>query len=158
MKQEGKGFRRVVSSPLPKNIIELEAITSLLEKKFIIICAGGGGIPVIRNNHGEYTGIEGVIDKDYTSALLAQQLSADRLMLLTDVPFVMENWQTENEKPIDKIHPDELEKILLASGSMKPKVRAACQFVKNTGKIAHIGLLSDAAAILEQKTGTTILL
>jgi carbamate kinase len=157
MKQDGKAFRRVVPSPLPKNIIEFEAITSLLEKNFIIICAGGGGIPVIRNNQGKYTGIEAVIDKDYTSALLAEQLSADRLMLLTDVPFVMENWQTENEKPIHIIKPDELEKLPLARGSMKPKVTAACQFVRNTQKIAHIGLLADADRILQQKTGTTIL-
>lgn len=153
---DGDGFRRVVPSPLPKKILELEGIKLLTKKGYIVICAGGGGIPILSNGKGEYKGIEAVIDKDYTSVLLAEGLSADRLMLLTDVPFVMNQWRTANETPIKRLKPDDLQNISLASGSMKPKVSAACQFVKSTKKIAHIGLLSDAMKVIQQKTGTTI--
>lgn len=154
--REGAHFRRVVPSPLPRAIVEIETIRDLIAVKSLVICAGGGGIPVVRDNNNHYHGIEAVIDKDFTTALLAEQLNADRLLLLTDIPQVMLHWGEANATPVEKITYSELEQFSFAEGSMKPKVAAACQFVKNTQRLAHIGLLSEAEKILEQTAGTTI--
>lgn len=154
--KEDKFFRRVVPSPNPLHILEIDTVKSLCNKETIVICAGGGGIPVTLDAEGHYTGIEAVIDKDLTTALLAEQLAADRLLLLTNVNHVMRDWNTSSAKPIQHINYKELARMEFASGSMNPKVTAVCQFVKNTKKIAHIGSLHEAEQIILQNTGTTI--
>lgn len=154
---DGNAFRRVVPSPLPQRILEVESIKKLLHPETILICLGGGGIPVTQDSEGNYTGIEAVIDKDFSSALLAEQIQAERLVILSDVKNVMKDWGTANETPINKISHTELEAMLFTDGSMGPKVSAACQFVRKTNAIAHIGLLSETDQILQQTSGTTII-
>lgn len=156
--KDGDFFRRVVPSPLPKNIVEIESIRSLLNNDRIIICVGGGGIPIVHDSiTKQYSGVEAVIDKDFSTALLAEQLQADRLLLLTDVSNVMLDWGKSSAFPLQRTHASYLEKIAFASGSMGPKVTAACRFVNNSQRIAHIGLLSEAEKIIQQLAGTTIL-
>jgi carbamate kinase len=152
---DGDKFRRVVPSPLPHKILEIDTLKSLSNSGFLVICAGGGGIPVVQKE-GQYQGIAAVIDKDFTSSLLAEALNADRLMILTDVSNVMLEWDTPTAKAIKKIKASELEQLTFTTGSMAPKVLAACQFVKHTQKIAHIGLLSEAEAMLNEMAGTVI--
>lgn len=153
---DGDYFRRVVPSPLPKAILEIDTIRLLVESQIVVICVGGGGIPVVYSSDKKYSGIEAVIDKDMATAVLAEELNADHLMLLTDVPNVFENWHTNKSSPINRMSAKEIAKLSFASGSMQPKVQAACQFVQHTGHVVHIGLLTEAAAILAQKAGTTI--
>ncbi|MDX2485555.1 MAG: carbamate kinase [Pseudodonghicola sp.] len=151
------GRRRVVPSPLPLRIVELEAIKVLLDAGHTVICAGGGGIPVVRNADGEMTGVEAVIDKDQTAALLALGLNADALLLLTDVPAVFRHYGCEDQSAISEATPEALEELELAPGSMGPKVGAAMAFVRASGKLAGIGQLTDARAILEGRAGTRVL-
>lgn len=153
---DGPFYRRVVPSPLPLEILELRAITALISAGILVICAGGGGVPVIRNTDGELSGVEGVVDKDMTAALLAESLDADWLLLLTDVSAVMADWGTPNARRISRATPDELLALDFAAGSMAPKVEAACRFVERTGRTAGIGALSDAASILKGRAGTVI--
>ena len=150
------GLRRVVPSPLPKRILGLSAIRLLVEAGVCVICAGGGGIPVVRGDTGDMEGVEAVIDKDRTAALLAQELQADALLMLTDVAAVMRDWGTPAEAAIGTITPDALDKMSFAAGSMGPKIAAACAFVRAGGKLAGIGTLQDARAILEGRAGTRI--
>jgi carbamate kinase len=151
------GLRRVVPSPLPLRIVGLEAIKVLLGARHTVICAGGGGIPVVRNADGEMTGVEAVIDKDRTSALLALGVEADALLLLTDVPAVFRHYGSEDQSAISDATPEALEELELAPGSMGPKVGAAIAFVQASGKLAGIGQLTDARAILEGRAGTRVL-
>ncbi|MBS0352087.1 MAG: carbamate kinase [Proteobacteria bacterium] len=155
-KQDGSNFRRVMASPEPKNILELTAIQFLIHSDFLVICCGGGGIPVVKRG-GCYYGIEAVIDKDLSAALLAEQLSADGLLMLTDVKAVMSNWNTPQAQPIRKISIEELQKENFPPGSMGPKVQAAINFVKASGKAAYIGALEEAEWILQGKAGTQVL-
>jgi carbamate kinase len=122
-----------------------------------VICAGGGGIPVARNTDGDMTGVEAVIDKDRTAALLALGLDADALLLLTDVPAVFRHYGSEDQTAIGDATPEALEDLELTPGSMGPKVGAAIAFVQASGKLAGIGQLTDARAILEGHAGTRIL-
>ncbi|MBW0159336.1 carbamate kinase [Sedimentimonas flavescens] len=151
------GRRRVVPSPLPLRIMGLEAIKLLLGAGHTVICAGGGGIPVMRNADGEMMGVEAVIDKDRTSALLALGVEADALLLLTDVPAVFRNYGKADQSAIGAATPEAMGDLELAPGSMGPKVGAAVAFVQASGKLAGIGQLTDARAILEGKAGTRIL-
>lgn len=151
------GMRRVVPSPLPLRIIGLDAIKALLNTRHIVICAGGGGIPVMRNANGEMEGVEAVIDKDRTSALLAQDLEADALLLLTDVAGVYHNFGEPDQHLIEQTTPGAITQLDLPRGSMGPKVAAAASFAKTTGKLAGIGQLTDARAILEGTAGTRVL-
>ncbi len=151
------GQRRVVPSPLPLRILGLDAIKVLLGGGHIVICAGGGGIPVVRNADGDMTGVEAVIDKDRTAALLALGLDADALLLLTDVPAVYRHYGSADQIAIDEATPDAMGELALAPGSMGPKVTAAMTFVRASGKLAGIGQLTDARAILERRAGTRIL-
>jgi carbamate kinase len=151
------GRRRVVPSPLPVRIVGLDAIKVLLDAGQTVICAGGGGIPVVRNTDGKMTGVEAVIDKDRTAALLALGLGADALLLLTDVPAVFRHFGKADQSAIGQATPEALEDLVLAPGSMGPKVGAAIAFVRTSGKLAGIGQLTDARAILEGKAGTRIL-
>ena len=157
VKEAKGGMRRVVPSPLPLRIIGLNAIEVLLEAGHIVICAGGGGIPVMRNSKGDMEGVEAVIDKDRTAALLAHELKADALLLLTDVDAVYRNWGKANQMEIGRTTPCALSALHLEAGSMGPKVAAASDFVRNGDGIAGIGRLQDARAILEGMAGTRIL-
>jgi carbamate kinase len=158
MVTEGSGGRRrVVPSPLPLRIVGLDAIKVLLGAGHTVICAGGGGIPVMRNADGEMTGVEAVIDKDRTSALLALGVQADALLLLTDVSAVFRHYGSEDQTAICEATPETFEDIEFAPGSMGPKVAAAIAFVKASGKLAGIGQLTDARAILEGQAGTRVL-
>jgi carbamate kinase len=153
---EGSGWRRVVPSPTPRDIVELRTIEFLVDGDVIVICGGGGGIPVMIDDHGALRGVEAVIDKDASSGLLAGLLAADHLLLLTDVDGVSLGWGTPGARLIRRADPDTLAQLDFASGSMGPKVAAACRFVEETGRDAAIGSLTDAAAILRGEAGTTI--
>jgi len=150
------GMRRVVASPAPLRILGLDAVKALLDAQHCVICAGGGGIPVMRNAAGEMEGVEAVIDKDRTSAMLALGLGADALLLLTDVAAVMRDFGGADESPIPEATPTALDDLDLAAGSMGPKVAAAAAFVRASGNRAGIGRLADARAILEGRAGTRI--
>jgi carbamate kinase len=146
----------VVASPDPHGIIELPTIKVLLADGAVVVCAGGGGIPVRRSPDGQLHGVEAVVDKDATTALLAENLAADALLLLTDVPAVERDYGKPNARSINCISAQELEQLQFPSGSMGPKVAAACRFVRNTHNVAGIGRLEDAAALLAGAAGTTI--
>ncbi len=152
---DGPHFRRVVPSPQPLDIVELEAVETLLERGSIVVCAGGGGIPVVREGN-RLRGVEAVIDKDLTAALLAEELHADRLVILTDVAHVERGWRTPQASPIEHTTPAELRRLEFASGSMAPKVEAACRFVERTGGEAMIGALSDLADVAAGRAGTRV--
>ena len=157
MVEEAEGsLRRVVPSPQPIAILGITPIRLLVEAGVCVICAGGGGIPVVRGSDGKMEGIEAVIDKDRTSALLAQALNADALLMLTDVEAVFRDWGGPDQSAIDQITPDALDKIDFPAGSMGPKIAAACDFVRAGGTMAGIGRLQDARAIVEASAGTLV--
>ena len=156
----GRGWRRVVASPLPQYIIEIDAIRASAETGSVVICCGGGGIPVRRK--GEFLkGCAAVIDKDYCSALLAENLNADMLLILTAVEKVKAGFNTPGERDIDRMTADEAERYIaegqFAAGSMLPKVSAAVRFVKGgTNRQAIITDLNKAIDAVNGKTGTVI--
>jgi carbamate kinase len=154
--RDGEHWRRVVASPEPRRILELNTIRLLVEADVIVICSGGGGIPVVATAGGAIHGVEAVIDKDLAAALLARQLDADALLMLTDVDAVYENWGTPEQTPIPRATPAELRKRDFARGSMAPKVEAACRFVEAGGRLAGIGRLADAPTIARGETGTVV--
>jgi carbamate kinase len=156
VRPDARSWRRVVASPEPQAIIELATIRVLLADGAVVICAGGGGVPVRRTPDGRLHGVEAVVDKDSTTALLAENLEADALLLLTDVPAVQLDYGTPNARSIDRISARDLERLQFPSGSMGPKVAAACRFVRATHKVAAIGRLEDAAELLAGTSGTTI--
>jgi carbamate kinase len=152
---DGAHFRRVVPSPQPLEILELEAVETLLRRGSIVVCAGGGGIPVVREGH-RLSGVEAVIDKDLTAALLAEELDADRLLILTDVPYVERGWGTSDPVPLEHTTPSELRMLDFAAGSMGPKIEAACRFVERTGGEAVIGALDRLAEVASGHAGTRV--
>ncbi len=156
MAPDGEGCRRVVASPLPRRILEGRTIALLLEAGITVICAGGGGIPVLARPDGSHAGVEAVIDKDRASGLLAGDLGADGLVMLTDVAAVMEGFGTREARAIRTATPEALAVMDLPAGSMGPKVEAAIAFVDQGGSFAAIGALGDLPAILEGRAGTTI--
>jgi len=156
MAPDGEYFRRVVPSPLPRRIIEMNVIRMLVENNVVVICAGGGGIPTAYDENRRLYGVEAVIDKDLASGLLATGLDADMFVMLTDVACVFVDFGTVNQRPIRAAHPDTLEKMDFAAGSMGPKVKGACKFVRETGKKSAIGQLADLAKIMDCKAGTLI--
>jgi carbamate kinase len=153
--RDGDAFRRVVPSPQPVEIVELHTIGDLVGEGHVVVCAGGGGIPVVVRE-SRLVGVEAVIDKDLTAALLAEALEADRLVLLTDVPFVERSWGTENAGRIEVATPSQLRSLHFASGSMGPKIEAVCRFVERTGREAMIGALSDLDAVVRGESGTRV--
>lgn len=155
LKKEGKQFRRVIASPSPQSIIELSSIHKLVNQGEVVICCGGGGVPVIQNGR-QLRGIEAVVDKDLTSALLAIMLHADRLVILTDVAGIFLEWHKPNTRCIQKISYHLLEKMSFADGTMQPKVQAVCDFVKKTGNPAAIGSLQSLEDIIDDQSGTQI--
>jgi carbamate kinase len=152
MKRDGKYLRRVVASPEPRQIVESDAIKLLLKEGHVVICSGGGGVPVT----GEGLGSEAVIDKDLAAALLAEQIDADGLVILTDADAVYENWGTPEQRAIRQASPDELAPFAKADGAMGPKVTAVSGYVKRRGKPAWIGALSRIEDTLAGKAGTCI--
>ncbi|MGZ4270116.1 MAG: carbamate kinase [Solirubrobacteraceae bacterium] len=154
--RDGGAWRRVVASPEPRAIVELEPIRCLLAAGVVVICAGGGGVPVVSAPDGSLTGIEAVVDKDLTAALLATQLRADALLLLTDVDAVHLDHGMATERAVAQATPDELRALGLPAGSMGPKAEAAARFVAATGAQAAIGRLEDASALLAGRAGTVI--
>ncbi len=152
---DGDGFRHVVPSPRPLRILEIETIRLLVQSGVLVICAGGGGIPVIEGETG-WRGIEAVIDKDHASALLARDLGADALLMLTDVAAVYADWDGARGRPLGAVTTAELRAYSFAPGSMAPKVEAAIEFAEATGHMAGIGRLADAAGILRGVCGTCI--
>ena len=154
---DGAHWRRVVASPEPLEIVEHDAIEVLLHAGQVVICAGGGGIPVHRDTEGVLRGVEAVIDTDLTSALVAERLGAGDLLILTDVDAVYRDWGTDRAAPIRAATPAELRAIRWPAGSMGPKVEAACRFVeRSSAGVARIGALGAAAAVLRGDAGTTV--
>jgi carbamate kinase len=153
---DGESYRRVVPSPEPLRIIELAAIQLLVRSGVLVICVGGGGIPVVRTATGKTHGVAAVIDKDLAAALLAQLLEVDALLLLTDVDAVYADWGTPAAQPLRDISPAQLRGYSFAAGSMAPKVEALCRFVERTGGIAGTGRIADAALILTGQAGTRV--
>lgn len=153
---DGEHWRRVVASPKPQRIVEVDTIRALVDTGSIVICGGGGGIPVVDSDAGGLSGVDAVVDKDLTAAALALTLAADRLLVLTDVPAVLRDYGTPAALPITAIDADELSDIEFPAGSMRPKIDACVQFVQATGHAAAIGALADAAAVLAGRAGTTI--
>lgn len=153
---DGSGYRRVVASPQPKRILEMPAIRVLVDAGLLVICVGGGGIPSRVDGTGHHEGIEAVIDKDLSAALLAESLEADLLLLLSDVNAVKVGWGTPDVRDLLSADPRQLRALNLAAGSMGPKVEAASRFVEATGHRAAIGALADAAAIVSGSAGTQI--
>jgi len=162
-KPDGDSFRRVVPSPLPRRIYGLESVEWLLERGCVVVCAGGGGIPVMHTDEPvpagtRLVGVEAVIDKDLASALLAEDLRAERLAIVTDVDAVYTNWGTPEQSAIRRASPAALAAEDFAQGSMGPKVAAACAFVERTGGRAVIGSIADTPALLRGESGTTVTL
>lgn len=153
---DGDRFRRVVPSPKPRRIFELNPIRLLLENGVIVICTGGGGIPTRYADDGTLHGVEAVIDKDLASALLAEQLQADLLVIATDVDGVYRAWGTPESERLATVTPDQLAGMDLPVGSMGPKVLAATGFVRATGRVAVIGALADIAEIVAGRAGTRV--
>ncbi len=156
MAKDGQHWRRVVPSPRPMTILQTSVIARLIEAGVMVICAGGGGIPVTRLASGALVGVEAVVDKDMASALLALELGADHLLLLTDVPGVYLDWNDSPGRLIATAPPGTLDHRTFASGSMGPKLEAANFFAGATHKRASIGHLDDAEAIINGDAGTTI--
>lgn len=160
MNDAGRGFRRVVPSPEPREIVEFDAIKALLDRGMIVIAAGGGGIPVIRDKQGNLKGIEAVIDKDLASSLLARQLKADIFMISTTVPKVYLNYKKPDQIPIDRMTVEAAEQCIeegqFSRGSMLPKIRACIQFTKATGHRAIITNPENIARALKGKSGTML--
>jgi carbamate kinase len=153
---DGKGYRRAVPSPTPRRIREINVIKLLVRAGVLTICAGGGGIPVVATGNGGFAGVEAVVDKDICAALLAEEIGADALLLLTDVAAVWTKWPQSEGQPIGRTTPGELRSFTFAPGTMGPKVEAACRFVERTGRFAAIGATDQAVAILRGSAGTLV--
>ena len=156
-RQFENSWRRVVPSPSPRHIFEIRPIRWLLEKNTIVICTGGGGIPTVYGEGHTLQGVEVVIDKDRTSALLAHELDADFLVMATDVDGVYRDWGTDRATRIDNTTPSELRSYDFPTGSMGPKVEAACAYVEHgDGRSAAIGSLDQLQEMVAGKSGTII--
>lgn len=161
IEDSGRGYRRVVPSPKPIDVVEKDMVASLINSGFVVITVGGGGIPVMKNEDGTYDGVPAVIDKDFASAKIAELIDADQLIILTAVEKVAINFRKENEEWLSELTPELAEKYIaegqFAKGSMLPKVQAALSFATTKpGRIALITELEKAAEGLAGKTGTRI--
>lgn len=154
---DGAGFRRAVASPAPQRIVGLRNVRALLERGTVVVCAGGGGIPVARMPGSDrLEGVEAVIDKDHAAALLARQLEADLLLIATDVDGVYLDYGQPGQRAVRRASPQALAALSLPAGSMGPKVGAACDFVRATGRRAAIGALSDLEGMAAGEAGTQV--
>jgi len=156
MMRDGNRFRRAVASPEPRRIRELAAIRLLVAAGVIVICAGGGGIPVVATPDGGLCGVEAVIDKDLSASLLAAEIGAEALLLLTDIEAVETGWRTPGARKIHEASPEVLRTQSFEAGTMAPKVEAAARFVERTDGFAGIGALAAAAEILRGEAGTIV--
>ena len=159
--RDGAGeWRRMATSPLPLGVVEFPLIQRLLEQDTVVIAAGGGGPPVYHDPILGLEGVDAVVDKDRVSSILATQLGAEVLMILTNVEAVYQEWGTPNARPIRRMTVEQAEEMIAAgsldAGGMKPKIEAAAAFVRSGGKRAIIARLSDGPAALRGETGTTI--
>ena len=156
----GRGYRRVVASPMPQEIVEKDVINKLVRDGYCMIAVGGGGIPVIRQEDGCFKGVDAVIDKDFASSLLASQIKADELIISTGVPKVYLNYGKPDEKALDQINLAELKEYVkqnhFAPGSMLPKIQAVIHFLENGGGKAIITSVDKCTEALSGQTGTTI--
>ncbi|MFI9152451.1 carbamate kinase [Streptomyces sp. NPDC053367] len=151
------GWRRVVASPSPERIVETDTVEDLLSHQTLVVCAGGGGVPVTADSvTGALRGVEAVVDKDLTAALLAEDLKADFLLILTDVPHIYRAYGTLEQHPVLDTTPAELRRDRFAAGSMGPKAEAAARFVQRTGGLAAIGALDAAYEIVHGRSGTLV--
>jgi carbamate kinase len=157
-RQDGEAWRRVVPSPEPRRVLEIEPITWLLDRGAVVICAGGGGIPTMypSTGPGGLVGVEAVIDKDFASELVAEDVGADLFVMATDVDGVYLGWATPAQRRLDTVTPADLSRYAFAAGSMGPKVEAAARFVTKTGRRAAIGALADIAQIVAGRAGTSV--
>ena len=156
VKPDGEYFRRVVPSPKPQRVIEGNTVGQLSDAGALVICSGGGGVPVCKNEKGILEGIEAVVDKDLTSTVLAKQLKADALIIMTDVDAVCVNFGKPDQKKIHNATPDAINSLDFPAGSMGPKIDAVADFVEEGGQYAAIGSLYDLAEIVEGTAGTRI--
>jgi carbamate kinase len=154
--RDGDRWRRVVPSPQPRRIVEIDTIRILVDHGVTVTCVGGGGIPVVADDARGLRGVEAVIDKDLAAALLATELDADALVLLTDVEGVFDGWGGRAPRLLRETTVAALRSLDLPSGSMGPKVEALCRFIDAGGRHAAIGALGDAAAIVRGEAGTFI--
>ena len=154
--KEARGFRRVVASPEPKRIIEIATIRLLIDHGVLVLCAGGGGIPVAIGDDGVVRGVEAVVDKDLSACELATEVDADALLLLTDVDAVYRDWGSVTAERVARATPAELRALSLPAGSMGPKAEAVARFVERTGRVAAIGALEHAAEVLTGARGTWV--
>ncbi|PIU55047.1 MAG: carbamate kinase [Deltaproteobacteria bacterium CG07_land_8_20_14_0_80_38_7] len=156
----GRGWRRMVASPKPIDVVEKDVIKTLFDKKNIVIAGGGGGVPIGRNRYNKFYGVEAVIDKDLTSALLASEINADILLIMTGVEYAYVDFRGKSERALSNMTVEEMELHLangeFADGSMKPKIEACLNFLKNGGKEAIITSIPKCLAALRGKTGTHI--
>lgn len=155
VRRDGDAWRRVVASPLPRRIVEIDVARTLLSDGVTVVLGGGGGVPVFETESG-LSGVDAVVDKDHTAALLATALGADVLVMLTDVPAVQLGFGTRSARPLHKVDVEDLDVEAFPEGSMGPKVAAACSFVTATGGRAAIGSLDDAAAVVAGDAGTQV--
>jgi carbamate kinase len=156
-----RGWRRVVGSPQPRRCLDVAAARTLVDAGYVVVCSGGGGVPTVYDDElGGLTGIEAVIDKDLTAALLAEELHAELLLIATDVPAAVLNWGTPKARPLGTVTVDQLRKYAaeghFAAGSMGPKVEAACRFAERTGKPAVIAELGSIGAAVGGSGGTRV--
>jgi carbamate kinase len=157
-KQDGDQWRRVVASPQPKRIFEIRPIQWLLEKRTVVICAGGGGIPTMYEPGADrkLVGVEAVVDKDACSELLAREVAADLFVMATDTEAVFLDWGKPEQRAIHRAHPEAMREHAFPAGSMGPKVDAACRFALATRRTAAIGALADISAIVRGEKGTLV--
>ncbi len=158
-RKDGESWRRVVPSPLPQHIFELDAIRALLDLDIVVICTGGGGIPtLVTEVDGKpfLSGVEAVIDKDFATELLAREVGADLYVMATDVDAVYSNWGTADQQRLGKLTPQDVRALEFPAGSMGPKVEAAARFVERTGKRAAIGALGEIEQIVDGTAGTQV--
>jgi carbamate kinase len=153
--QDGPGWRRVVASPLPQRIVETATAHLLLRSGVTVVLAGGGGVPVTESSQG-LRGVEAVVDKDLAAAHVAADLAADLLIVLTDVPAVMAEFGTPQQRPIHEVSVGALGAVEFPAGSMGPKVEAVCRFVHATGSRAAIGSLENVSAVFAGNSGTQV--
>lgn len=156
----GRGWRRMVPSPRPLHILEREVIKHLFDKRYIVVAGGGGGIAVALNRHNKYYGLEAVVDKDFTSALLATEVEADTLMILTGVDHAFLDYKGKNQRALHTVSAEQMKRYMdegeFAAGSMKPKIAACLYFLEHGGKEAIITSIPNALLALRGKTGTHI--
>ena len=154
-KRDGDSWRRVVASPAPRRIVEVGTADHLLRSGITVVLAGGGGIPVVEARDG-LEGVEAVVDKDLAAALAAKELGADLFLVLTDVPAVMTDFGTPDQRALGEVSVSDLESHDFPAGSMGPKVEAVCEFVRRTGSRAAIGSLDDVLAVMDGAAGTQV--